>query len=147
MSAPAQGVIVVLAAAAPTIGQVVPSGGNTWQLGVGKMLAAPDTMIVAYDVGGGTPDSRWLLDYPSVQVMVRGKPQGYQAAMQKMEDVTDVLLGMVPRTVLGDRWDGVTILASGSFIGNDDKDRPQFSATFRLIVEPAPSVYTNRSPL
>lgn len=142
-SSPSQGVLFLLGAAG--IGASAATTG--WRLGIGKLLDQPNTQVVAYDVPGQNPDPAWLLDYPVVQVMVRGGEDGYRDAFQKIRDVYDVLLGIDPQTVNGDRWDGITVLSTPSHIGYDDKNRPLFSANFRIILEPAPSALTHRQPL
>lgn len=143
MGSIATGVAQILADAG--LGVIASSTG--WRIGVGAFIDKPDTQIICYDVGGSPSNPKWLLDYPAVQIMFRGAPQGYAAVAQKADDATDVLLGQFPRTVNGDLWDSVTMLSSSSFVGNDQNARPQFSMTMRLIVEPAPSALTNRLPL
>lgn len=121
---------------------------NAWKIGIGKMTDKPDQQIVIYDAPGQRPDPKWLLDYPYIQVMVRGIPQGYQSAIAKMRDVYDFLLGVYPATFgNGDRLDAVTGLTSPSLIGYDVNDRPRISVNLRLIFEPAASQFTNRLPL
>lgn len=112
------------------------------------MIDLPHQQIGFYDAPGQAPDPRWLLDYPAVQVIVRGSPQGYRAAFQKMRDVYDVLLGVNPSVnANGDAVDAITVLATPALIGYDDNDRPSISGNFRLIVRPVPSQFTNREPL
>jgi hypothetical protein len=119
-----------------------------WRVGAGRMLDQPDTQITLYDSPGQTPNPLWLLDYPFMQVMVRGAQDGYQAARQKAQDCYDVLLGCQPRIMSNrDRIDAITVVGTPSFIGNDAKNRPMISANYRVIFEPAPSTLTNRLPL
>lgn len=121
---------------------------NPWRLCVGLMVDTPHQQIGFYDAPGQVPDPKWLLDYPAVQVIVRGQPQGYQAAFQKMRDVYDVLLGADPRVnANGDSIDAITVLAPPSLTGYDKQQRPEISGNFRLIVRPVASAFTNREPL
>lgn len=140
--APSEGVVHLLPS---QVGVAAASSG--WRLGVGKFTDQPDTQVVAFDGPGQSPDPKWLLDYPVVQILVRGQADGYQAAFRKMREVYDVLLGIDAQVVNGDRWDGITVLSTPSHIGYDEKSRPMFSANFRIIIEPAASDLTNREPL
>lgn len=145
---PAEGIISLIASATPAIGDMPPATTTGWRLGVGKLLGElPDQQIVAFDIHGQLPNPLWLLDYPVVQLIVRAGVTGYQAGFQKLRDCYDVLLGIPPQTIGGDRWDAITVLSTPAFMGNDDKDRPQFTANFRIILEPAASTYSNRRPL
>lgn len=123
-------------------------GATGWRIGVGRMPDTPDTSICIYDSPGEHPNSKWLLDYPYVQVIVRGSPDGYQAARQKAQDVYDVLFGCSPRAMPnGDNIDAITVVGNPSHVGNDQKNRPMISANYRIIFEPQPSALTNREPL
>lgn len=121
---------------------------NAWRIVVGKMIDLPHQQIGFFDAPGQAPDPKWLLDYPAVQVIVRGSPQGYQAAMSKMRDVYDVLLGADPRmNVNGDWVDAITVLSTPTLLSYDKQDRPEISGNFRMIVRPVASQFTNREPL
>ena len=61
---------------------------------IGKQPDANDTSIVITNTGGEAPNPKFLLDFPSVQVMVRGAKGGYQAAFAKAVAVQDALLGV-----------------------------------------------------
>lgn len=118
-----------------------------WRLGVGVLLDSPDTQLVLVDSPGEHPDPKWLLEYPYVQILLRGAKDGYIVAMQKMQDAYDILLGIPPYNITEGRIDGITGVGTPSFIGSDVLNRPLFSANFRLIFEPAASSLTNRAPL
>lgn len=121
---------------------------NAWKLLVGRMIDQPDTQIGFFDAPGQAPDPKWLLDYPAVQVIVRGAPQGYEVAAQKMRDVYDVLLGADPRQNANGDWvDAITVLSTPVGMGYDKQDRPEVSGNFRMIIRPVASQYTNREPL
>jgi hypothetical protein len=118
-----------------------------WRLGCGVLTDKPDTQVVINDAPSEHPDPKWLLDYPYIQVMVRGAIEGYQEARQKIQDAYDVLLGYPPGAVTGGRIDGITALGSPAFIGNDQLERPCFSLNLRMIFEPAASALSHRTPL
>ena len=54
-----------------------------WRIGVAVEpdgSGIPDTTITLFDTGGFSPNPKWIIDEPSVQIRVRGSPNGYQAA-------------------------------------------------------------------
>lgn len=127
------------------VGVFTSPGANDWAIKVSKLTAEPDKVIALFDSGGLPNNPRWLLDYPDVTVIVRGK--AYEDTFNKMKAVVDTMLGKTPGAVNGDNWDGVIMRVAPAFIGYDEKDRPQFSATFGLYVEPANVAGDNRDPL
>jgi hypothetical protein len=129
------------------VGSATPT--DDWSIHVSKMPPTPDKAIAIFDTGGTGegPSPKWLLDYRTMQVRVRSNADDYTGAYNKMQDVKDVLLGLPAQAVLGDRWDGVTILSDITFIGRDDNDRPELSINFRLIIEPATNALTHREVL
>jgi Bacteriophage minor capsid protein len=134
---------ILQTASAGTIG-----AGSGWRIGAGRMLDQPDTQICVYDSPGQTPSPLWLLDYPFVQLMVRGAPDQYSVARQKAQDCYDILLGLEPISFEnGDNIDAITIIGTPSFIGSDQKNRPMISTNYRVIFEPATNALTRRLPL
>jgi len=116
-----------------------------WGIFIGKEPTAPHTIITAYNSGGTNPNPKFLLDFPSLQVRVRGAPNGYVAAEAKAKDVKNALLGLVSQDLNGDRWVSVTMAGDITPLGNDQQNRPMFSLNFNLIIEPATG--TNRIAL
>lgn len=114
---------------------------------VSKMPDLPDLCITLYDSGGETPNPAWLLDFPSVQAMVRGEENGYQTLYQKVKDVVDALLGYPSTDVSDGRLVSVRMNGGPAFLGYDEKKRPQFSINWTLIFEPTASALTNRESL
>lgn len=132
MTAPSIGVKDLLVTAG--VGVFAPTTG-TWQIYISKMPDKQDRVITLYDSGGLAPWPRSLLDFPNVSVNVRG--QDYADAYDKMKAIKDALLGLPPQIINGDSWSAVTQVGEMAFAGYDEKDRPLFSATFRLFIEPA----------
>jgi len=116
-----------------------------WSINLGKEPTGPHTTITLFNTGGSVPNPKWLLDYPSFQVRVRGAPGGYSAAWSKAAAVKDALLGIDSQDINGDRWVSVTMAGDINFIGMDQSNRPLFTLNFRMIVEPASG--TNRDAL
>jgi len=128
------------------VGTFAASSG--WAIHVGKIPANPgavDTAIGIIQSGGLAPNPKWLVDYPSIQVMVRGAMGGYVSARAKAQAIKDALLGIPSQDSNGDRLVQINMLGDIASIGFDESNRPLFSINFRLIIEPATG--TNRSSL
>ena len=97
----------------------------------------PDSTITIYETGGEDPNPKWLLDFPSVQVRVRGDKGGYVAAKAKATEILDALLGWPSQVLNGDTWVAVNQIGGINPIGDDDNDRPLFSLNYGLIIQPA----------
>ncbi len=112
---------------------------------VGRLPTVPDLAIAAVLTGGTAPNPKWLLDFPSVQVLVRGDKGGYQAAYTKAQSAKDALLGFPSQDINGDRFVSITQLGDLAALGFDESNRPLFSLNLSLIIEPATG--TNRTAL
>lgn len=143
MSAPSEYVKDILV----TKGLGAFGGTADWAIFISKMMAAPHKAIAIYDTPGEAPNPKFLLNFPTFQVMVRGSADGYQAAWQKAKDVQDALLGIDPANVTGGRIDGITQLGDIFHNGYDQSDRPLVGQNFRMIFEPSTSALTQREPL
>lgn len=122
-------------------------GTAQWAIYIGKLVEIPDDTISIFGSPGGTPNPRWLLDYPGVQVIVRGNENGYVNARAKAQKIKDLLLGLPTQVIGGDHWLVVTMPGDIAPMGMDVKRRPMFSLNFKLIIEPAVTAGTNREPL
>jgi len=116
-----------------------------WILKVGKVTSEPDRVVVMYDTPGRSPNPKWAVDFPSIQALVRGKPNDYGATWIKAREVRDKLLGVDSVDVGSDRWVSITCPGDVGFIGYDDSERPRFTVNFSLIIEP--SAIGNREAL
>lgn len=123
------------------------AASSGWQLEVGAMPDAPDKIIVINDTGGLAPNPKYLLDFPTVQVMTRGETNGYIDTFREAKAVKDLLLGIDAQDLNGDHWDGITQNGDLAFIGRDKSQRPIFSANFALIIEPQSVANSNRIAL
>lgn len=123
-------------------------GAAEWSVWIGKQPTSPSRAITIYDSGGLAPNPKWLLDYPSVQIKMRGGPNDYDVVYTMARQVRDRLLGIASYTAdNGDRIVHVNAIGDVAFTGWDDQSRPEFVFNFRMIIEPAPDAYTNREPL
>ena len=118
-----------------------------WGIWIGKEPKLPDQAVVIASSGGQAPDPKWLLDFPSYQIRIRGSKGNYASAKAKAKDVKDVLLGIQSQDINGERLVSITMSSDIAFIGYDENDRPHFSLNFRLITEPAASALSNREAL
>jgi hypothetical protein len=120
-----------------------------WAIRISKMSSSPATQIMIADTGGMNVNPAWLYEEKTLQVLVRGAPDGYEAAWQKAKDIKDALVGIDPHDRDGDRWDGITMLGDLAFLQYDEQDRPIFTMNFRLLLEPsaANSPLTHRESL
>ncbi len=141
MTAPSEGIKDLLVNA----GVAVFASPTGWSLSVSKQTEIPHELVTVYDSGGSAPNPRWLVDFPSVQVRVRGAPNAYQSARSKCDEVKNALLGLDSQDINGDRWISIAMGSDITFIGYDDRDRPNFTLNFNLIIEPATG--THRDPV
>ena len=101
-------------------------------------LGTADWCVSLIDSGGRGGEVKVAIDYPSVQVLVRGSSStgAYSATVAKAQEIYDTLMGIdTPRA----DWANLTscvAISNPVWLGKDDKDRPQFSLNFRLIVTP-----------
>ncbi len=89
--------------------------------------------------------AKWLVDFSSIQTMIRGAPGGYQLAKLKAQQVLDELHSLPSQDLNGDRWNSIIATTRPAYIGDDEKNRPRFTVNFKLILEP--SAGTHRIPL
>lgn len=124
------------------------AGGNpNWPVVVGKLPPTPQAVIAVVSTGGVQPNPKYLLDYPSVQVLVRGAANGYKAARMQANAIKNLLLGFPSQEVNGDWWDIVLVIGDIATLGFDDNNCPMFSLNFALTIEPRAEAGTNRIPL
>lgn len=116
-----------------------------WCIDVGAEADSPDTFITIAESGGEDPNPRWLLNFPSISVVVRGAPNGYPAMYAKAVDVVNALLGY-PSTDFGDtRLVSLRQIGGITFLGFDQEKKPRVSTNWSLITEPG--VGTHRESL
>lgn len=114
---------------------------------IGKMPERDGLTTSIMHTGGKTANPKWLLDEPSMQVMIRGAKNDYVAAHTQAVAVKDVLLGLPSQDISGDRWVQINAIGDIVNLGFDEENRVMFSTNWALIIQPAASVLTNRQPL
>ncbi len=121
---------------------------SLWQLEIGTMPDTPDRIIVITDTGGVEPNPKWLLDFPTIQVMIRGNANGHLDTWREAKAVKDILLGIASFTSAdGDRWVAINQNGDLAHIGRDDGMRPLFTINFAIILEPQVVGNSNRLAL
>lgn len=119
-----------------------------WDIWTGRQTTSIDRAVTLYDSGGLAANPRWLLDYPSVQVRVRGGVNDYKLAHEKAKLARDLVLGVPSYTATnGDRIVQVNAIGEIGFIGWDDANRPEWVFNLSMIIEPVLTPQTHREPL
>lgn len=140
MSDPAEGIKGLLVSAG--VGFNFVSGVPTdWEVHLGQFPAKPDAVLLCMSVGGSAPNPKWLLNRPSVQILVRGKVSQYSSGRTKAQEVMDALLGLPSQDIGSDRWVAVNAAADIVSLGFDELERPIWSLNFNLIIEPSSGTY------
>jgi Bacteriophage minor capsid protein len=120
---------------AASIGVFQPDALDTdWVISISRMRDKPNKMICVYDSTSLAPEPGLDIDYPGIQIVVRGEPDGYKDAFNKARRIKDALLGMPRTEINGDIWASVTMLGDILPLGYDDSERPEMSMNFQLIV-------------
>jgi hypothetical protein len=133
---PTEGIIDILVAAG--VGVIAP--GNPWPIFEGQ-LGSADRCILVREPGGRTPEVRIAVNYPTIQVLVRGAKADYAVTRDKAEEVF-LALQAIPSSPA--QWAELTscIAVGGiTYVGQDVNERPQWSLNFNLIVSNDPEGY------
>lgn len=100
------------------------------QTGAAKTIA--DRAICLYETPGEPPQELWAIDYPGVQIAVRGAPDDYQAARAKLQAIFDAL--HAEEVAIGSDYVYFTCLNSGPIpLGNDDLRRPKLAQNYSVM--------------
>jgi hypothetical protein len=131
VASPAEGIKDVLVSGA-LIG-----GASGWGARVGE-LSDKAPVVAVFDSGGRPGEVRIKIEYPSVQVIVRGEAGqgGYSAAYDKAEKIHAYLQGIDQNPAAFARLTSCVAIGFINWLGRDESDRPQFSLNFQLITEP-----------
>lgn len=127
MTIPSQDIVLHL-----TNDGVVSAG---WSIFFSRWPSSPDQCIVVNDTGGFDPNPKFMLDFETVQVLVRGELNGYIAAYDKATDIKRSLLGLTGVTLNGVLYIGIWMQSDIVAIGYDEEGRPRLSTNWRLTRE------------
>jgi hypothetical protein len=132
-SIPSEGVRDILVENSIGVFQPYARAGD-WVIVISRVRDKPNKMIAIMDTGGRAPEPGLDINYYSVQIVVRGEPDGYVDGFKKALAIKDVLLGRHSELRGGDVWASVTMPHDIIPIGYDDNERPEFSLNFNLII-------------
>jgi hypothetical protein len=109
-----------------------------WAIFKSYMPDNPDRAICLYEVPGQAPETTMAIDYPQFQLRARGGTYEYAVTRQLLEDCYLALhCGNITDSSTSPPAAGYVYCYaknSGSVpLGNDHKDRPQFSQDYRLM--------------
>lgn len=110
------------------------AGDNDWHILISRGKPKPDRMIVIYDTSGMAPEPGLDINYPGIQITVRGLPNEYKDLHAKARRIKDELLGMPNTVINGDVWASITMTSDIISLGYDENERPQVAMNFQLIV-------------
>ena len=131
--------------AAIVVKELLQNSGYDVPIYVHKEPKSPNQVLTIYETGGFTPNPKWRLDYPSVQLRMRGSPGRSQDARNRLGVAADLLLGM-GETILDDVYvRGIRALGGVTSLGWDQSNRPIFVYNLNIILEPVSSA--NRQAL
>jgi hypothetical protein len=105
---------------------------------VGLEPDSPDLCTTIFDTGGFDPDaymgdSDYDYERPTIQVLVRGAPGGYQAAYSRIKAISDELKNKTNKTINSTKYMTIWQMGDIFFIGYDEaKNRPSFTVNFRI---------------
>jgi hypothetical protein len=121
---------------------------SPWKIALGQFPPRPDTVILLNEASGLAPYPSLLVNFPSVQILIRGNQSGRNETRAKLKEAIDCVLGYTPGLIVGgDTLQSVQQLGDVMPLGFDQEKRPMFSANFSLIVLPAPSALSHRAPI
>lgn len=123
------------------------TGSPQWPIKLGILPSTPDQVMAISDSPGQSPNPRWSLDYPSVQVVIRSEPFEYDVGYNQARAVKDAVIGIDSYTSGDDRIVSTTMLGDINYIGPDENNRTMFALNFRFIIESTPGAGSHREPL
>jgi len=112
---------------------------------VGIMPEEPDVCVTFYDYAGGTPNPKWLIDYPVVRCVARGEKRNYNSGYILADLVKDTILGIGGIEINSMHYSGVNMERDINYEGYDENNRAGFTLSFYVTREPNSS--QNRLPL
>ena len=128
VTSPAIGIAnVLIAAGVQTTG---------WTIYVGGLMTEDDQQIVVRHIGGKAGEIALAIDYPAIQLLVRGQqgPGGYESAYEKLINCRDALVRIPSGPTAFPNLTLVKTIGDVLDLGRDDKSRPLFSLNLSLIV-------------
>lgn len=109
---------------------------NGWGFFVGDLPADPDKAVMFKDVGGRAGEVNVAIDYPTMQVLVRGPSGGdsYAQAFDKARAIQRALIRIPSGGAEFPELTSITAIGHVVHVGKSERDRHVFSLNFQLIV-------------
>lgn len=110
-------------------------GGTGWAIKVNEMPSAPNQVIMIRDTGGIAGEVKVAINYPSVQILVRGNAGGdnYAVAFDKAKELWNALVAIPSRPTAWPYLTSVTPKGEIQSLGQSDNNRPTVSFNLQLI--------------
>ncbi len=122
-----------------------------WPINLFREDADNSKSITIYPTGSHEmPNPKWLVDYPSFQVRVRGTQMaGGAGPLAMTQRIKNILLGVQSRDITGARLVSVTMAMDIMQLGISDNEAVIYVMNFNAIIEPLPesNPSTTRLPL
>lgn len=107
-----------------------------WNIAVGRENGEQNTVITCYDTGAfSDADPRYMRDFPTVQIRVRGNVGDYAGAFLKQEQIKETLIGRTAESVGTALYVGIYLLSDILSLGYDDNNRPIIVSNWRSVRE------------
>jgi hypothetical protein len=94
--------------------------------------ATPDQTVTIYDTAGMPPEG-YGLEYPSIQIRVRGGIGKQVLTYQKIKDIRDYLENCSNTVIGGTSYDGFEIESDIGFLMHDSTNRPIYVCNIRIL--------------
>jgi len=98
---------------------------------IGTLPEQTGITICLFDTSGMGPEPNAIRN-PTIQVLVRGVPGGYEAAYAQMESILVELHALANTAINSTQYIQIWKLTEPIHVGNDEKGRPIFSCTLRI---------------
>ena len=96
-------------------------------------LKDSNAYLMVYDTGGFDPEATGKnFDKPTINIRVKGKPGDYDGAVILIQGVKDSLHQRTPETINSTRYMGIWQVGEIAFVEYDPRNRPIFTANFRM---------------
>jgi hypothetical protein len=127
MNAPSTDIIEILVSS--TKGLDLIFGTNLFQT---FMPETPNFCVSVNDSGGYDPQSNYVYEKPTIQILVRGKLWGYTAAYAQIKEIHNVLHDLHGEVWGGSKYIGIWTQGCVLPLGYDNNNRPMLSLNFRI---------------
>ncbi len=127
-TSPAVGILAIL--------EAIPGFSTGWILATDQLSDKPDKQVIVKDTGGRGAEHSVAIDYPTVQIIVRGGSGsgGYTEAYDKVIACRDALVCIPSATTEYPELTSCTQRGNPVPINRDDAGRPRWSLNLNLIV-------------